>query len=307
MGPEVVRELLARGHAVTVFNRGSRHPVWDGPVEQIVGDRDEPIELARLSDLHLDAIVDLSAYLPTQTASLLEIVGDVPRFVHCSTGAVYAPQPTLPWNEATPYGPWAAVWGTYAEAKLECENILRGSRSPSDETIFLRLPIVLGPLNYVPREEFVFNRLLDGAEILLPGDGKAVHQFLSTRQVGEAFANALDRPAGVGVIAYNVAPLDNLTSLEGFVSLCADTARVESRIRRLGGSSANQSFDAIDCVFPFPNENYILDGRAAERDGVAPNADPLNDILSRAFEALTQNSERRLWSRTQAENQYLSA
>lgn len=307
MGPEVVRELLARGHTVTVFNRGSRQPVWDGPVEEVVGDRDEQIDLAKLSDLHPDAVIDLSAYLPTQTASLLEIVGDVPRFVHCSTGAVYAPQPTLPWKEATPYGPWAAVWGTYAEAKLGCENILRASRSPSDETILLRLPIVLGPLNYVPREEFVFNRLLDGAEILLPGDGKAVHQFLSTRQVGEAFANALDRPAGVGVMAYNIAPLDNLTSLEGFVSLCAATARVEPRVRRLGGSSTNQSFDPIDCVFPFPNENYILDGRAAERDGIAPKSDPLTDILSRAFEALTQTSDRRLWSRTQAENQYLSA
>ena len=191
MGPEVVRELLKRGHDVTVFNRGSRKRVWGGTVEEVVGDRDRPADLAKLAYERLDGIIDLSAYLPSQTIKLLKLAGKTPRLVHCSTGAVYAPQPTLPWDEATPYGPWP-VWGAYAQAKLECERVIRRKRTGEQATTLLRLPIVLGPANYVAREEFVFNRLLDSSEILVPGDGRAVQQFVSTRQVGEVFVNALE-------------------------------------------------------------------------------------------------------------------
>src|SRR5437667_1532467 len=137
MGPAVVRELLQRGHLVTVFNRGSRTILWDGPVREVVGDRDRVEDLAQLRDAAFDAVIDLSAYQPEQTMNLLAILGRTPRLVHCSTGAVYAPQAVLPWPETTPYGPWS-VWGAYARSKLECENVLHEHRAPEQSTLLLR-------------------------------------------------------------------------------------------------------------------------------------------------------------------------
>ena len=39
-GPHQVRYALARGHRVTIFNRGRKQPEWPGDVEQLLGDRD---------------------------------------------------------------------------------------------------------------------------------------------------------------------------------------------------------------------------------------------------------------------------
>jgi nucleoside-diphosphate-sugar epimerase len=304
MGLAVVGELLDRGYETIVFNRGTRTPPWGRDVEAIYGDRDRAEDLVALEGLALDAVIDLSAYRPEQTALLLEVVGDVPHFVHCSTGAVYAPQSALPWPETTPYGPWT-VWGEYARAKLACEKLLVATRSSSDATTLLRPPFVLGPANYVPREEFVLNRLLDDAEILLPGDGKAVQHFVSTKQIAEMFVNALERRSAGGIEAYNVAPHGNLASLEGFVLLCAEVAEREPRVRRLGRAAEERPFDPAECVFPFPNENYVLDGRAAEAAGIAPQDDSVRAMISRALESLVDAPDRRLWTRTAAELEYL--
>ncbi len=39
-GPHQVRYALARGHRVTLFNRGRKQPEWPGEVQQLLGDRD---------------------------------------------------------------------------------------------------------------------------------------------------------------------------------------------------------------------------------------------------------------------------
>jgi 2'-hydroxyisoflavone reductase len=39
IGPHQVRYALARGHQVTIFNRGRQKENWPGPVEELLGDR----------------------------------------------------------------------------------------------------------------------------------------------------------------------------------------------------------------------------------------------------------------------------
>jgi 2'-hydroxyisoflavone reductase len=306
MGVAVVAELLARGHEVLTFNRGTRTPEHPGDVRQITGDRNNPTALARLAALEVDGIVDLSAYTAEQTRMLLDVQGHVPRFVHISSGAVYAPQPSLPWREDTPFGPWE-LWGDYAAQKLACERLLRTRRPPDAATIVLRFPYVLGPRNYAPREEFVLNRLLDREELLLPGDGKAVQQFVSARQAGQAMAAALECFDGGGFRGFNVG-MRELVSLEGFVHLCAQVSGAERRMRAVGGGANGNGrvvFDALDCVFPFPNENYVLDVEASRAAGIAPDDESVTGMIEAALEALLAEPERRRWERTLAENAVL--
>lgn len=302
IGLQVVRHLLDDGHDVVLFNRGTRDVAFQRQVEHVLGDRDDRGALTQLASLDIDAAIDLSAYTAAQTSLLLDVVGEVGRFVHCSTGAVYRPQPVMPWDEGTPDGPWS-LWGTYAAEKLGSELVLRQRRTSEVTTLVLRLPYVLAPGNYAPREEFVLNRLLDGEEVYVPGDGKAVQQFISSAQVGYAFAAALRHEAQPGTTPYNVAGHE-LVSLEGFVDLCASVAGVESRRRAVGGGptgTGERVFAATHPVFPFPNENYVLDTTAGERAGIAPPHESVRDMVAAALEFLVDHPERRQWQRTRAE------
>ena len=308
MGVKLVERLLERGHEITVANRGSRRPGWSGRVAAIVGDRCDPAFLRRLAGHQFDGIVDFSAYTRAQTSTLLDVHGTVGRLVHISSGSVYAPQPTLPWAENTPYGPWA-LWGQYAVAKLACELELRKRRSDvSTATSVLRFPFVLGPRNYAPREEFVLNRLLDEAVILVPGDGKAVQQFVSVDQVAHTIVSCVEQFADGGWRAYNVASPE-LASLEGFVQVCARVASVDANVVAVGGGATGTDrpiFDAADCVFPFPNENYVLDVSASLAAGIAPPHVPLESMVAEALSALLDAPEARQWQRTGAEDAVLA-
>jgi len=306
MGIALVRRLLDRGHSVTVFNRGTRAVSWPGPVAEMRGDRNDPAAVAVLRRLTLDGVIDMSAYTPLQTQTLLAVLGSVPRFIHCSTGGVYAPQPVLPWPEETPYGPWE-LWGQYAADKIACEQVLRAARPAHLATTAIRIPYVLGPLNYEDREEFVLNRLLDGEEILVPGDGQAVQQFVSSEQVACAMVNALETFEGGGWRAFNIAS-PGFTSLVGFVQICAEVAGASARIRCVGGGptgDGSRSVNRANPLFPFPNVNYVLDLQASVRAGIAPPAVSLASMTDSALEALQAQPERRSWTRTPLERAYL--
>jgi nucleoside-diphosphate-sugar epimerase len=306
LGVEVVDALLRAGHDVTVFHRGSREPVWYRPVVQVIGDRTVPADLAPLATAGFDAVVDLSAYRAAQTELLLEALPAVPRWVHVSTLNVYRPQPLLPWPEETPYGPHP-LWGDYAVDKIGCERALRERRPEPLTTVVIRLPLVLGPRNFIAREEFVLNRLLDDQVILLPGDGQAVHQYVWIRHAARALARAVD-VATDGFRPFNVASRRCLTSLEGFVEVCAEVSGTTPRIRCVGGGATGEGlpvFNGVDCVFPFSNENTVGELSAADEAGLLEPFLPLHDMVAEALDALKADPERRNWTRTAAEQRVL--
>jgi 2'-hydroxyisoflavone reductase len=307
MGVATVERLLAAGHEVTVFNRGTRAGLWAGRAREVYGDRSDAAALAQLARDAFDGVVDFCAYTARDTDALLDVVGDVARLVHLSSGTVYRLDPVLPWPEETPYGP-AALWGDYARGKIECEQTLRARRDPALATTAVRLPWVLGPGNYADRERFVLNRLLDGEVVLLPGDGKSLHQFVSSAQVADAIVRILER-SRVGWSALNIAS-PGYVSLEAFVRICGDVAGVDVRVRCVGGGATGTGEDVFrmaEPVFPFPNENYLLDLSASAAAGVAPPPTTLRQMLEDALSDLEAHPDRRAWRRTTAELAQLAA
>lgn len=299
LGLQTVRELVDRGHDVVVFNRGVTPARLPHGVRAIHGDRDVAHELAKVTAERPEAIVDFSAFTGLQSELLLKATPEVTRLVHCSTGAVYKPGPVLPWREGTtPMGPWP-TWGTYGVEKLQAESTLVKLRTdPATATTLLRPPYVLAPGNYAAREEWVLNRILDDAEILVPGDGLSVSQFVSAHQVAVLAVNALETFSEGGVRAFNVAEPSAVASALGFIDLCAAVAAKPARVRHVDPTI---HFDRTDPVFPFPNENYLLDTRAAQEAGLQPPEVSLHDMLAAAFEYLVAHPERRTWKRSGAE------
>jgi 2'-hydroxyisoflavone reductase len=308
MGAATVERLLAHGHEVTIFNRGTRPNPWPGRVRAFRGDRTVAGALSCLADEPFDAVVDFCAYTAADSAHLLAAVPSVERLVHVSSGTVYALDPHLPWTEETAYGP-AQLWGGYARGKIECEQLLRRERPTGTATTALRFPWVLGPRSYADRERFVLNRLLDGEEILLPGDGQAVQQFLSVDQAADAIVGALEAFGDGGWRAYNIAS-PGYASLEGFVSICSAVAGAEPRTRRVEGGPTGTGaavFNMSDCVFPYPNQNYILDLAASAAVGIAPVFVALEETIEASLGELRDRPELRAWQRTAAESRLLEA
>src|SRR5205814_1652529 len=62
LGPHIVTAALARGHTVTLFNRGKTHAELFPQVEKLHGDRDGKLEA--LKGRTWDAVVDTSGFVP---------------------------------------------------------------------------------------------------------------------------------------------------------------------------------------------------------------------------------------------------
>src|SRR5512143_565682 len=89
LGRHIVDSALARGHTVTLFNRGKTNPGLFPLVETILGDREH--DIAKLAGRTWDAVVDVAGYFPRivrLSASSLE--GSVGRYVFISSISAYA-------------------------------------------------------------------------------------------------------------------------------------------------------------------------------------------------------------------------
>lgn len=308
MGRFMVQALLAGGHSVTCLNRGTM-PAVPGS-QTMIGDRNDPQTWHQVRSDSFDAVIDMSAYTPEQSQLALAALDHIPRFVHLSTGAVYEPNPVLPWREDNELGPWT-LWGTYAQNKLRCEQvILDWQRNHGSSTaVIVRVAMVLGPLNYVAREEFVLNRILDDEVLLIPGDGEALFSVVSARQVGISLAKAATVPLPLGVTIVN-AGSTLMTSGLGFVERCGELLGKQPKVRLVGTGPIGVSepvFDAANCVFPFPNANYVLDFTRSHELGINPPEEQFDDWLQEALDALLAHPGRRQWQRTEAERSLLEA
>src|SRR5580692_7614882 len=94
LGPQQVEYALARGHKLTLFNRGhSDAALYGDRVEVLIGDRDSKTG-AGLSALEgtrrWDAVIDNSGYLPRHVRDAAQLLkGRVHRYLFVSTVAAY--------------------------------------------------------------------------------------------------------------------------------------------------------------------------------------------------------------------------
>src|SRR5580658_2023289 len=86
-GPHQVRYALARGHKVTLFNRGKQHEDWPGPVEELIGDRNG--DLKALEGRDWDVCIDNPTTLPAWVRDAGAVLaGHVKQYIFISTISV---------------------------------------------------------------------------------------------------------------------------------------------------------------------------------------------------------------------------
>jgi 2'-hydroxyisoflavone reductase len=195
VGRHLVAEALARGHEVTLFNRGSDRAVFP-EIERRIGDRDGG--LAALDGGAWDWIVDVNGYVPRlvgDAARALE--GRVGRYCFVSTISVYARAtgPALLREDAplaTIADPSTEIVDgtTYGGLKVLCERAVDGVFG--ERALHLRPGIVAGPYDPTDRFTYWVRRAAQGGEVLGPHGPDAPTQWIDGRDLAVFGIDALE-------------------------------------------------------------------------------------------------------------------
>jgi 2'-hydroxyisoflavone reductase len=195
IGPHQVRYALARGHRVTIFNRGRQKEAWPGPVEELLGDRNG--NLKALEGRDWDVCIDNPTSLPVwvrEAAGVLK--GHIGQYVFISTISVYAANDGPADETATVVAykgddPMAETIKSlsvnprlYGPLKAVCEAEARTQYGEAATTI-IRPSLIVGSGDETDRFTYWPVRLARGGEILAPGDGSDPVQFIDVRDLAE--------------------------------------------------------------------------------------------------------------------------
>ncbi len=189
LGPAIVHAARARGHKITLFNRGRTNPGLFPDLETVRGDRDGG--LAPLAGRAFDAVIDTSGYVPRVVDASAALLRDaVRRYLFVSTISVYPGfgTSTAPIDEDTPVGRLVdptveRVTGeTYGPLKALCEDAVR-ARLP-DRHVVVRPGLIVGPGDPTDRFTWWPVRVARGGTIAAPGDGSSPVQFVDVRDLG---------------------------------------------------------------------------------------------------------------------------
>lgn len=187
-GPHQVRYAVARGHKVTVFNRGKTNPGLFPEVEHLEGDRNGKLDA--LKGRTWDAVIDNPSTLPRWVRDAAQLLkGSAGQYVFISTISVYADtsKPTV--DESTPLltleDPTVEqVTGeTYGGLKALAEA--EAHRAFPDRATIVRPGLIVGPGDESDRFSYWPLRVARGGEILAPGDPTDPVQFIDARDLAE--------------------------------------------------------------------------------------------------------------------------
>jgi len=91
LGRAAVESALARGHEVTLFNRGETNPALFPEAEKLHGDRTDPGSRRLLEGREWDAVLDPSGYIPSVVRASAEALADATgHYLFVSSVSVYA-------------------------------------------------------------------------------------------------------------------------------------------------------------------------------------------------------------------------
>jgi 2'-hydroxyisoflavone reductase len=207
LGPAFVTAAQARGHSVTLFNRGKTRPELFPGVEKLRGDRDPNKDegLKALEGRSWDAVLDTSGYYPRIVqASAGLLAPNVGQYVYISSVSAYALNDTPGADESAATAKLAAPtvetmgknYEYYGGLKRLCEEAAEKA-FPGRATI-VRPGYIVGPEDRSDRFTYWPVRYEKGGEMLAPGSPTDPLQIIDVRDLAEWLLLTVERST-VGV------------------------------------------------------------------------------------------------------------
>ena len=195
IGPVLVRAARARGHTLTLFNRGKTAPGMFPDIETIIGDR--RFDIDKLKGRDWDAVIDTWVMLPKSVRAAAELLKDhVGHYLFVSTISVYklGKQPLDEQSETLTVTPeqlekpdLSGYGGLKALAERAADEVM-GGRATS-----LRAGVIVGAGD--PTNRFVYwpRRIERGGDVLVPASPDGRMQFVDVRDLGDFIVRAVER------------------------------------------------------------------------------------------------------------------
>jgi 2'-hydroxyisoflavone reductase len=267
VGPHLLKLLQNDNCDITVFNRGNNALDY-GSATYVQGDRNKDFGL--LADEKFDVVYDMCAYTAEDTQKVIDEV-NFDFLAHFGSVASYLESELYPIREDYPQG--ASYWGSYGSNKAECEKVLEASKI---KYVSLRPTYILGEKNYVDRENFIYKKLLAEEELMVPGDGRALVQFVFVDEVAKSlYLLGKNRVEG----AYNCVNDDYIT-LKG---LLAEMGKLVGKEPNIVNDFEHDLEEWDDEIFPFANAHMIY-SNATLKQAIDIKFTPLLDHLRQDWE-----------------------
>lgn len=233
VGRHLVNSARARGHEVTLFNRGKSNPGLFRRVKAIQGDREKDLDQLTAE---WDAVIDTCGYLPRVVRLSAEALKDkVGRYVYISSISVYASFKKIGIKESDAVGTLAdesleEITGeTYGSLKALCEKVVQDVYGP--RSLIIRPGLIVGPHDPTDRFTYWPLRIAKGGDVLVPDNPSAMTQFIDARDLADFIIKLIDQ---------NVSGTFNATSNPVTLSTVFETCK------RISKSNANFKWAPVD-------------------------------------------------------------
>jgi len=227
LGAALLERALARGHAVTVFNRGRARSTWPDGVEVVVGDRMH--DLACLAGRSFDAAIDTCGYVPADVRASSKALGEVGRYCFVSSISAYASFAHAPVHEDGALASSAGLAADdrdrshYGPQKAACERVVEAAFGA--RALIVRPGLIVGPGDPTGRFSHWPWRALAGGEMLVPD---VAHdepiQWIDVRDLADWTVRALEDDAR-GVYNATVPQHGAPTGWPALLETCIEAAR----------------------------------------------------------------------------------
>lgn len=222
LGRHIVNAALARGHEVTLFNRGQHNPDLFPDVEKLHGDRDGG--LSALEGRRWDAAIDTSGYVPRIVRASVEALKNaVNHYTFISSISVYAGFGTPDMDETAPLATLEdetveqVTNETYGALKALCEQVVE--QVMPGRALIIRPGLIVGPNDPTDRFTYWPVRIAQGGEMLAPGRPEQPTQFIDVRDLAEWIMRMVE--AGK-TGEYNATGPDYVLQWGQFLQTCKD-------------------------------------------------------------------------------------
>ncbi len=192
-----VREAVAAGHKVTVFNRGRTAVALPESVEVMHGDMADDAAYSALADLRFDVVCQFMVFTPSEMArDIATFAGKTAQYVFISSASAYQkPVTDYPITEKTPLD--NPYW-EYSRQKAACERLLQAQSllpftivRPS-HTVRTRLPTSVGG------PDVVGSRMLRGLPVIIAGDGTSLWTLTRAADLSVPFVRLFGNKGALG-------------------------------------------------------------------------------------------------------------
>ena len=196
LGAAIADHAAARGHHLTVFNRGRSRSDWPAGVEAVVGDRTS--DLDRLAGRRFDAVVDTCGYVPVDVRASVDALAGADCYCFVSSISAYDSFTHAPVVESDALAVGDGVdpadrdLAHYGSQKAACEQQV--ARVFGERALIVRPGLIVGPGDRSGRlSHWPWRAMAGGAMVVPDAPVDEPLQFIDVRDLGEWIVRLLER------------------------------------------------------------------------------------------------------------------